>query len=182
MRSFPVIAIGFVLISSAFFVSATLKVEENPPQKEARPVSVQSIERGKYVVKTSGCNDCHTEGYLLQEGNVPEDQWLMGSSLGWSGPWGTTYARNLRIFMNGLTEDQWVDIAHTLKVMPPMPWWGVREMTDSDLRSIYLLIRSLGPVGEKAPAYLPPGQKPKPPYAEFFFGPPGNSAGVHNTH
>jgi hypothetical protein len=33
-----------------------------------------------------------------REGNVPEKEWLMGSGAqGWRGPWGTTYASNLRI-------------------------------------------------------------------------------------
>lgn len=177
MRSFWNITIGFFLLSTVLVFSDASKAQELPQQKEARPAGAQSIEHGKYLVKTSGCNDCHTEGYLLQQGNVPEDQWLMGSSLGWWGPWGTTYPKNLRILMSGLTEDQWVTAAHTLKVLPPMPWWGVREMNDTDLRSIYLLIRSLGPVGKQAPAYLPPGQKPNPPYAEFFLGPAAGAAG-----
>jgi hypothetical protein len=28
------------------------------------------IERGRYVGKTSGCNDCHTAGYLMGGGGV----------------------------------------------------------------------------------------------------------------
>ena len=29
------------------------------------------IERGKYLIVVGGCNDCHTPGYLLEDGNSP---------------------------------------------------------------------------------------------------------------
>lgn len=57
-----------------------------------------SIERGRYLAKIGGCNDCHTPGYGLSGGQVPEAQWLVGDQLGWNGPWGTTYPSNLRLF------------------------------------------------------------------------------------
>jgi hypothetical protein len=57
-------------------------------------------------------------------GRIPESQWLMGDTLGWRGPWGTTYAGNLRLFMNSLTKDQWMNVAKTIQSRPPMPWLG----------------------------------------------------------
>ena len=33
-------------------------------------------ERGRSAVVIGGCNDCHTDGYLQTEGDVPEEQWL----------------------------------------------------------------------------------------------------------
>ncbi|HKZ73385.1 MAG TPA: hypothetical protein VJ011_04930 [Steroidobacteraceae bacterium] len=42
-------------------------------------------------------------------------------------------------------------------------------MTDRDLRAIYQYTRSLGPGGEAALAYLPPGVQPKLPVAELKF-------------
>ncbi|WP_202295429.1 hypothetical protein [Mesorhizobium sp. 131-2-1] len=38
--------------------------------------------------------------------------------------------------------------------LPPMPWYQVQAMSDSDLRSIYLYIKSLGAPGELAPGSL----------------------------
>src|SRR5262245_23109438 len=61
--------------------------------------SATDLERGRYLVKIAGCNDCHTPGYLLSAGQVPEALWLTGDSFGWRGPWGTTYATNLRLKM-----------------------------------------------------------------------------------
>ena len=125
------------------------------------------IKRGRYLVQIGGCNDCHTAGYAPSGGKVPEAQWLLGDALGWHGPWGTTYATNLRLYMQDLTEEQWVKKAKTLNARPPMPWFNVRAMTTADLRAMYRYIRSLGPVGKPAPAYLPPDKTPPQPHVAF---------------
>jgi len=44
--------------------------------------SSAAVERGRYLAKIAGCNDCHTPGYLLNAGKVPENMWLTGSDLG----------------------------------------------------------------------------------------------------
>jgi hypothetical protein len=48
-----------------------------------------------------------------------------------------------------------------------MPFWALNTMTDSDLRAIYRYVRALGPAGQEAPAYVPPGQEPKGPAVKF---------------
>lgn len=133
----------------------------------AGEVGKVSVEEGRYLVKIAGCNDCHTPGYLLSEGKIPEKLWLTGDAFGWRGPWGTTYATNLRIRMHALTEDQWVAYARGLKARPPMPWFTLNQMRERDLRAIYRFTRHLGPGGKEAPAYVPPDKEPKPPYASF---------------
>jgi len=45
-----------------------------------------------------------------------------------------------------------------------MPWFNLRAMNDADLRAIYRYVRSLGPAGEPAKAYLPPDKAPSAPY------------------
>jgi mono/diheme cytochrome c family protein len=135
----------------------------------ARQPSAQEnlIQRGRYLVKIAGCNDCHTPGYLQADGNVPESQWLTGDGFGWRGPWGTTYGSNLRLFVDEMSENEWVETAKTLRRRPPMPWFNLNAMTDEDLRAVYRFIRSLGAPGGPAPAYVPPGEEPKTPYALF---------------
>lgn len=123
--------------------------------------------RGKYIVDIGGCNDCHTAGFAPSEGATPESAWLLGDSLGYRGPWGTTYPVNLRTYMTLLTEDQWVTVARALKTRPPMPYWAVNAMTTDDLRALYRYIRSLGPVETVIPAYVPPGQEPTTPYVQW---------------
>ena len=43
----------------------------------------QLVERGRYVTQVSGCNDCHTPGYLLNNGEADESVWLIGDTFGW---------------------------------------------------------------------------------------------------
>src|SRR5499433_1251114 len=59
--------------------------------------------RGKYLVQIAGCNDCHTPGYTATAGKVDEKLWLTGDQLGWRGPWGTTYASNLRLLVKDMS-------------------------------------------------------------------------------
>jgi mono/diheme cytochrome c family protein len=123
------------------------------------------VERGRYMVVTGHCNNCHTAGYAQKEGNVPEKDWLLGSGAqGWRGPWGTTYASNLRVNAHAMSEDAWVGYMKTFKARPPMPWWSVRATSEQDLRAMYQYIHQLGPAGEPAQPYLPPDREPKPPY------------------
>jgi mono/diheme cytochrome c family protein len=132
----------------------------------APTADTRALERGRYLVRISGCNDCHTAGYPESGGKIPQDQWLTGSAVGWSGPWGTTYPANLRLLVQSLSESQWLSFARTPR-RPPMPWFALRDMSDTDLRAIYQFLRHLGPKGEPAPAYVPPGQVVSTPYIEF---------------
>jgi hypothetical protein len=108
----------------------------------------------------------------MSGGKVPESQWLTGDALGWQGPWGTTYPLNLRRYMQGMSEAQWVKRAKTLETRPPMPWFNLRAMTSADLRAMYRYIRHLRPAGSDAPAYVPPGGKVSTPVV-VFPAPPG---------
>jgi mono/diheme cytochrome c family protein len=126
------------------------------------------VKRGRYIVQIGGCNDCHTPGYLQTDGQVDEKLWLTGNSLGWHGPWGTTYPPNLRLVAQMLTEDQWVTYARTPR-RPPMPWFVLRVMTDEDVKSIYHYLKFMGPAGQPAPAALAPGVEPPEP---VFRAPP----------
>ncbi|MDQ6916789.1 MAG: cytochrome c [Pseudomonadota bacterium] len=134
--------------------------------KDHAAMSAQ-VARGHYLVRIGGCNDCHTAGYAASGGQTPQAQWLMGDTLGWRGPWGTTYAPNLRIYMQGLTEAQWLKAAKSLETRPPMPWFTVRQMSDADLRAIYAFVRQLGPLGQPAPSFVPPDKEPPPPFVTF---------------
>jgi mono/diheme cytochrome c family protein len=138
-----------------------------PAAAQEKRKSDPMVERGRYLVKIGGCNDCHTPNYPQAGGKVPEKEWLTGDMLGWRGPWGTTYPTNLRLYMQDLTEEQWVKKAKTLMARPPMPWFNVREMTTRDLRALYRYVRHLGPAGKPAPAYVPPDRTPQPPFVQF---------------
>jgi mono/diheme cytochrome c family protein len=119
------------------------------------------------MIVTGHCNNCHTPAYAGKHGNVPEKEWLVGNPIGHRGPWGTTYATNLRLSVRNFTEDEWIAYAKTAKPRPPMPWWSVQATSTQDLRAMYAYIKQLGPAGEPAKAFLPPGQEPSPPYVQW---------------
>lgn len=128
--------------------------------------ATDDVARGRYLVTIGGCNDCHTPGYMEKGPAIPEGEWLTGTAVGFQGPWGTTYASNLRLVIARQSEAEW--IAHARKErLPPMPWFNLREMTDDDLRAVYAYVKSLGAPGDAAPAYVAPGGKVNTPYFVF---------------
>lgn len=131
------------------------------------PEASTELARGRYMVLTGHCNNCHTAAYASRQGAIPESDWLMGNPVGWRGRNGTVYAPNLRLYMAALSEDEWVVAARTARPRAPMPWWSIRETSDADLRAIYKYIRSLQPVGTPGPTFLAPGEVPTPPYNQL---------------
>jgi mono/diheme cytochrome c family protein len=124
-----------------------------------------SVKRGEQVSITSGCHDCHTAGYNETGGKIDPAAALKGTPLGWQGPWGTTYAANLRLIAKDKrSEDGFVQYLKTFQARPPMPSFNVHAMDESDMRSLYQYIVSLGEPGEAMPDFVPPGQEPKTPY------------------
>ena len=147
------VVLGFVLNATA----ATALAQGNPA----------TIERGRYLVVLGHCNNCHTAGYTAAAGNIPEERWLTGNPVGWRSKNGTTYAINLRIFFENLTEDAWLHFSRHARSRPPMPWWSLRDTNDEDLKAMYHYIRSLKPVGKPAPDVLPPDKMPARPYQQL---------------
>jgi mono/diheme cytochrome c family protein len=129
--------------------------------------TVATAERGAYLVTIAGCNDCHTPGGIY--GKPDFQRTLSGSELGWTGPWGTSYARNLtpdpETGLGNWSED---DIAHALQtgkradgtdLLPPMPWPNFAVFTPRDVKSVAMYLKSLPPVHHVVPTALPPGAK-----------------------
>jgi mono/diheme cytochrome c family protein len=167
-----------VLLAGCDHAVAPADAAATPSAASTRPAGdEQLLARGEYLVRIAGCNDCHTPGYAESGGQVPEARWLVGTPLGWSGPWGTTYPANLRLKLNDMDEAAWLAYSGALHTRPPMPDFAVRTMAQDDRRAIYRFVRSLGPAGQPAPAYLPPGMQAKPPYVKWVLPPPAASAG-----
>jgi mono/diheme cytochrome c family protein len=156
------VALGTATLSLALSLDAA-----QPTVKKPARAANAAVERGRYIAKVAGCNDCHTPGYAMTGGQVAEKDWLVGDALGWKGPWGTTYPANLRLALAKLSEDEWVRLAHNAQMRPPMPWFALRDMSEQDLRALHRFVRSLGEAGQVAPAYLPPGVEPRGPVVTF---------------
>jgi len=158
-----------IRVGAAAFAALLLTASCASGDKSSAKLSKEdSVARGEYLVRIGACNDCHTPGYLMSEGSTPVKDWLVGDSLGWSGPWGTTYAPNLRLrFQDFKDAGEWISYAHAMRPMPPMAWFNISAMTDEDLTAIYDFIRDLGPEGNPSPDYVPMGKTPEGPVVQF---------------
>jgi mono/diheme cytochrome c family protein len=85
----------------------------------------------------------------------------------WSGPWGISYAMNLTPDENtgigSWAEETFVKALRTGRhmgasrpILPPMPWWAFRNLTDEDLKAIYAYLRTIPPVKNRVPEPVPP--------------------------
>ncbi|AGP34563.1 hypothetical protein [Sorangium cellulosum] len=129
-------------------------------------------EAGRYLILVGGCNDCHTPGWDRSSGRLPASEWLTGNDVGYRGPWGTSYAENLRLSVQDLSEDAWVRMFRAAAGRPPMPWLNYATMHERDLVAMYRFIRSLGAKGARAPRAVPPGEEPETPYILMVPQPP----------
>ena len=150
---------------AAFAVASLVALVASAADQPSGKLSDEA-KRGRYLAQIAGCNDCHTAGYAESGGRIEESKWLTGDRLGWSGPWGTTYAANLRLGVKDMSADQFVTLARS-PLRPPMPWFNLRDMKDSDVKAIYAYLKHLGPAGEPAPAFVPPDKSPAGPFVKF---------------
>ncbi|RYE10200.1 MAG: cytochrome C [Hyphomicrobiales bacterium] len=117
-----------------------------------------SVAFGEHLAVIGGCHDCHTVGYNESGGKVDPNVSLAGNPAGFEGPWGKTFAKNLRLTLANMSEDDWLLFSDTFETAPPMPWFNVHAFTDVESRSLYQYIKSLpGGLGEPMPDSLPPG-------------------------
>lgn len=117
-----------------------------------------SVAFGEHLAVIGGCHDCHTVGYNESGGKVDPAVALAGNPAGFEGPWGKTFAKNLRLTIDKMSEDDWLTFSDTFQTAPPMPWYNVHAFTDAEARSLYQYIKSLpGGLGEPMPEALPPG-------------------------
>jgi mono/diheme cytochrome c family protein len=125
-----------------------------------------SIELGRHLSIIGGCNDCHTPGLLY--GAPDTTRLLSGSELGWAGPWGVSYPRNLTPDVEtGLGSWSSDDIVKALRtgqrpdgspLLPPMPWPNYARLTDLEIHSLVAYLKSIPPVKHAMPKQIPPGQ------------------------
>jgi mono/diheme cytochrome c family protein len=127
------------------------------------------IERGKYLVTISGCNDCHTPGYFL--GKPDFSRTLAGSDVGFTIPGlGAFVGRNLtpdkETGLGNWTDDQIIS-AFTAGIRPDgrrlapiMPWRELAHLTSDDAHAIVAYLRSLPPVKNAVPGPFGPKEVP----------------------
>lgn len=161
---------------AVFAISCTQPPAQQTPA--AQSAAMDPVARGRYLSIVGGCNDCHTPGTLY--GQPDTTRLLSGTELGWQGPWGVSYPKNLTPDMEtGLGSWSEADIVNALRtgkkkdgspLLPPMPWPNTARMTDEDLHALAAYLKSIPPVKHKAPDVIPPTGKPSG--ARLIFPPP----------
>jgi mono/diheme cytochrome c family protein len=142
--------------------SCAVPSSKQPEEKAA--AAMTPLQRGEYIATIGGCNDCHTPGTFY--GKPDFTRRLSGSELGWRGPWGVSYARNLTPDgETGLGTWTNVEIERALRsgvrkdgspILPPMPWTEVATLTPEDMSSLIAYLKSLPPIHHKVPDRVPP--------------------------
>jgi len=85
----------------------------------------------------------------------------------WYGPWGVSFAINLtpdpETGLGNWQESQFIQSMRTGKhlgsgrpILPPMPWFGLATLNDSDLKAIFAYLGSIKAVKNRVPAPIPP--------------------------
>jgi mono/diheme cytochrome c family protein len=162
----------FLLLLVAFTVALSSARTTRTAGQTGR---AQRVARGGYLATICGCNDCHTPGALY--GKPDFERRLSGSEMGWHGPWGVTYGRNLTPHrMTGIGTWSEKEIVAALRtghrpdgsiLLPPMPWQSYAQMSDADAYAIAAYLKSLRPIDHKVPDRLPPSDTLHGQFVEF---------------
>ncbi len=154
-----------VASSVVILVAAAVGCAKEPVTMKAEMTAEQKIARGRQISYTSACHDCHTPGGIY---GVPDTtRMLSGSEMGWEGPWGVSFPRNLSPDMEtgigSWTEEQIVTAVRTgirpdkTPLMPPMPWPMYSHMSDEDAYALAAFLKSIPAVNHKSPNHIAPG-------------------------
>jgi mono/diheme cytochrome c family protein len=150
----------------------------------------QQIARGKYLVDIMGCHDCHTpmkfgpngpepdmaralsghpENVAVPRATVPPGYLAMigASFTSFTGPWGTSFTRNLtsdkETGLGDWTVDEFIATMKTGRergkgrpVLPPMPVQNLKALSDADIRSLFAYLQSLPAIKNRTPQPVEP--------------------------
>jgi mono/diheme cytochrome c family protein len=122
--------------------------------------------RGKYLVTIASCTDCHTPGYFF--GKPDMARYLGGSEVGFEIPGlGIFHGPNLtpdkETGLGDWTEEMFIKTMRTglhqgkgRPILPPMPFFMVGALNDSDIKDLFAYLQSLPPVHNRVPAPIDP--------------------------
>jgi mono/diheme cytochrome c family protein len=115
-----------------------------------------SVEYGEYLASAvAHCMECHTP--MGQKGPLLDTD-LGRGGFEFEGPWGTSIAHNITTHQDGLANYTDTEIESMIvkgtrpngtQMLPPMPYGYLAGMTDDDLKSIILYLRTLPPLADK---------------------------------
>jgi len=103
-------------------------------------------------------------------GVLGPDKWgalTNGELTAWVGPWGTSFTRNLtpdvETGLGSWNEAMFIKTLRTGKhmgegrdLLPPMPWQGIGQLKDNDLKDMFAYLKSLKPISNAVPDPIAP--------------------------
>jgi len=154
---------AFALVGAALFAGSLLAPLLNSAAAESE------VERGRYLVNSSLCTDCHTPDYFF--GKPDPDRYLGGSNVGFELPGlSTLYPPNLtpdpETGLGKWSTDEIVAALQAGKrpdgreLAPIMPWRAFSKLKHEDVTAIAAFLKSLPPVSHKVPGPFGPSEKP----------------------
>jgi hypothetical protein len=85
------------------------------------------------------------------------------------GPWGVSFTANLtpdnetgigtwqpEMFVNAMRTGKHLGVADGRPILPPMPWQNLAQLSEEDLKSIFMFFKTLPPIKNKVPDPIPP--------------------------
>jgi hypothetical protein len=107
------------------------------------------------------------EGMPFTPPPKPDGTWIWfgdPTATAFAGPWGVSYARNLTPDMEtgigAWTPEVFIAAMKTGKhmgkgepILPPMPWEGLGQMKEDDLRAIFAYLQTVPPIRNLAPTH-----------------------------
>lgn len=191
---------GAAVITAAIILTAVLSTASvkadgiGEAGSQTKAGKTAQIARGKYLVDIMGCHDCHTPMKLGPNGpewdmtralsGHPEDAPALppanlpagymaaigGTFTSFSGPWGTSFTKNLtpdkETGLGDWTVEEFIATMQTGRergkgrpVLPPMPVQNLKALSDSDIRALFAYLQSLPAIKNRTPQPQEPDQK-----------------------
>ena len=163
----------------------------------AKTGNAAQIARGKYLVDIMGCHDCHTPTKMGPKGPewdmtralsghpeeavmppapaLPPGPWvatISGTFTAFSGPFGTSFTRNLtpdkETGLGDWTVEEFIATMQTGRergkgrpVLPPMPVQNLKALSDSDIRALFAYLQSIPAIKNRTPQPIEPAEGKK---------------------
>jgi mono/diheme cytochrome c family protein len=109
------------------------------------------IKRGRHLAEVGSCLECHTP-HNDRHDPLPGMELAGGDEF--RGPWGLSRAANITPHASGIAHYDEALFVRTMRtgniggrrLNPIMPWLGIRNLTDADLKALWAYLKSVKPV------------------------------------
>ncbi|MFH1073513.1 MAG: hypothetical protein V1752_00330 [Candidatus Firestonebacteria bacterium] len=122
----------------------------------------EMIERGKYLAGACGVLAHHTP--IGKDGKPEFNKFMAGSKDGYKGAWGVYYAKNLTpdndTGIGMMTDEEVINMIKSegANGKAPLYYDYYRGLTDDDLKSLVVYLRTLAPISNNIPEDIKPGK------------------------